>query len=42
MSRQIAMIRAKAAQGTMTQLTVEGTSKAQQATVIIVVTNTSL
>jgi len=41
-SRQMAMIRAKAAQGKMTQLTAEGTPKAQQATVLIVVTSTLL
>ena len=38
MSRQIAMTRAKAAQGKMTQLTAERTSKAQQAIVLTVVT----
>jgi hypothetical protein len=42
MSRQITTIRAKAAQGEMAQLTAEGTSKAQQAIVIIIVTVTSL
>jgi len=41
-SRQMAMIRAKAAQGKMTQLTAEGTPKAQQATVLIVVASTLL
>jgi hypothetical protein len=40
-SRQIAMIRAKAAQGKMTQLTAEGTPTAQQAIVLIVVISTS-
>jgi len=35
-SRQIAMIRAKAGQNKMTQITAEGASKAQQANVLIV------
>ena len=42
MSRQIAMIRAKAAQGKMMHITAEGTSKAQQVIVLIIITITAL
>jgi len=42
MSRQIAMIRAKEAQGKMTQLTGKRPSKARQAIAITVVTITKL